>query len=769
MIFEGILKMRKRLWKLAAGTAAIAFMPVAVHAQTPAAVDDSSMDIVVTAQKRSENVQDVPKTVEVLSSKSLLDAGINNVQDLARLSPSIQGASAAGSPPAIRGISSFAFSIGVQAQTGVVLDDIPQPNFSTLADELSDVERVEILPGPQSTLSGRNAAGGLINVVTRSPSSTLKGNLTAEVTDDHQKRFAGYVTGPISDTVGFSLSGFWNDWDGPLYNRATGNSLGGYDRYGFRGKLKFQPTDRFTATITGFYVENKAPTAGTTAGYPYVRLTNNVASFFNPDPLTTLLGYTPGAYSHDLFSAREGQTRTKDYGGSLRLEYDTDIGTVSSISSISRSDNSSATPLVAFTEAQSPVFFSSTINSGYTVDYKTQEFRLTSPNGSSRFQYTLGAIYSDTKIFQPYERSVLFPVNWGRTAITRSVALYGRSTYEVVPDTFLTGGLRYQHDFQRYDWNFIDNSAPNSRGSNKYDFLAGEASLRHEFGRDVSAYVTYANAQTGKAYDLEDQASASTTGLQPLASEKVQNYEAGVKTQWLGNRLILNLAVFNANYKNYQIQSALLPEGGGLPSIRLLSIGKVRTRGVELSGSFAVTPDLRLSGGATWMDAEIRDYPNPICFTGQDDQASCVGTAATNPAYTGLQRNLGGTDMPGAAHFKAIGSVNYTLRLPSAPVDLTFAAQGRYQSSVHTNVLNDPASFIKPFGTVNLAFGMQDHDAKYKLQLFVNNVFDKQYYSALDRDTVTNPVGGSTTANAVYASYARDSRRYGGLRLTIDY
>ena len=323
--------------------------------------------------------------------------------------------------------------------------------------------------------------------------------------------------------------------------------------------------------------------------------------------------------------------------------------------------------------------------------------------------------------------------------------------------------MRYQHDYLRYSWVFNDGLAPTSRGSNKYDFFSGEASVRHEFGDHVSAYFTYANAQTGKAYDLEDTVSAATTGLDPLASEKVQNYEAGLKTQWLGNRLIVNLAIFNADYKNYQIQSALLPEGGGLPSIRLLSIGKVRTRGVELSSSFAATPDLRLSAAATLMDAEIRDYPNPICYSGQTDQASCL------PGGTGLQANLAGTSMPGASRLKAVGSINYTLRLPSAPVDLTFAAQGRYQSSTHTFVLDDPASKIEAFGTVNLAVGVQDHDAHYKLQLFVNNVFDKDYYATRSRDTVVTPVGGSNTATAVYASYARDSRRYGGLRFTADY
>src|SRR5438445_37619 len=145
--------------------------------------DLQAVELVVTAQKRAESAQEIPKTVEVLNQNALTRAGVTSLQDLGLISPSIQGTANAGSPPAIRGISSFAFSIGVQAQTGVVLDDVPQPNFSTLADELSDVERVEVLPGPQSTLSARNAPGGRINIVTRYPTSSFVATITREATD----------------------------------------------------------------------------------------------------------------------------------------------------------------------------------------------------------------------------------------------------------------------------------------------------------------------------------------------------------------------------------------------------------------------------------------------------------------------------------------------------------------------------------------------------------------------------------------------------------
>jgi len=744
---------------LCGATAALISYPVNLRAQeVPTTLEEATAleEIIVTAQKRAESAQEIPKTVEVLNQSALTRAGVTNLQDLSLISPSIQGTANSGSPPAIRGISSFAYSIGVQAQTGVVLDDVPQPNFSTLADELSDVERVEVLPGPQSTLSGRNAAGGLINIVTRNPSSSLAANITGEATDDHQRRVAGYVTGPLSDKFGFSLSGFLNDWEGPLRNVATGNRLGGYDRAGVRGKLQFRPTDQLTATLTAYYTHNKAPNVGLVAGYSYVLLSANATSFFFPvAPLKSVLQVNPGPNNRDVDSAYEGELRSHDEGATVRVDYDAAFGTLSSITNISESQSSTSTPLTSF------AFFPDIrVQQDYDVKYKTQEFRLASPQGDSKLQYLAGLIYSDTKIFEPYSRALIAPVDWDRTSVIRSVALYSNATYALLADTFLTSGLRLQHDYQSYDWVFLDGIAPRSSGSNTYNFASGEVSLRHELSREINAYITYSSTQTGRAYDLEDQVSAaSPTGLSPLNSERAQNVEGGLKSQWLDRRLTLNASVFDVHYRNYQIQQAFLPDPTSLPSIRLLAIGRVESRGVELESAYAATPDLLFNAAATFLDATIRDYPNARCYTGQT-LPSCAGPL-------GNQGNLAGTRMPGASRFKAVASAAYTLRLP-LPFDATFNAFYRYQSSTHFDVLGDPASRIGGFGIVNLAAGIQDHERRYTLQFFVNNVFDRKNYASLTRVTIVFDPTGADPA-AVYATYARDSRRYAGVRLNFAY
>jgi len=721
----------------------------APNAGRSASSQDSLDEIVVTAQKRTENVQDVPKAVDVLTKANLEQAGINNLQELSRVDPSIQGLSATEfAPPSIRGISSFAFSIGVQTQTGIVLDDVPQPSFSTLASELSDVERVEVLPGPQSTLSGRNSAGGLINIVTHNPTNNFTGTLNLEQTDDHQTRVAGFLSGPLSDTLAFSLSGFYDKWDGNIVNVAENNQLiNGFNQHGIRGKLQWRPTTTFTATLTGYYTKGDFLTTAIIDGSPFVYAAPGAGFVFIPGQ--TLAQLHPGAavrpYSDQISTPGHGVASNENKGVNLRLDYDSNIGTVSSITSYSRGNQPRNDLFVGVPLAPSVIVHAYTDTD---VKYFTQELRLTSGEAQDKLKYTAGLIYTDTDNFEPYNRPILFPVNWDRDARIRSVAAYGRGTYEFVKDTSLTLGLRSQHDASSYDWVFLDGLAPESKGSNDYDFVAGEASLQHNFNRDVKGYFTYANAQTGRVYDLEDNGSAETpAGLQPLASQKVHSYEAGLKTQLFDRKLTANISIFRADYSNYQVQSLSTGSANSVPVIRLLAIGRVQTQGIELSSDLAVTKNLHLGLNASILDAKILDYPGAACFPGQTAAQGCVA---------GLQDRRG--VLPGTSKFRTAISANYILPLPTLPADVTFGAFYRYQSSTAFDVLGDPVEEEGGYGILNLSVGLKSHANGLSGELFVNNATNRHYYSSITDDTLS-------PAPATEASYGRDSFRYFGVRI----
>lgn len=226
-------------WALAAQSAS------AQSAKTEKPTEAQTADIVVTGQKRSENAQGVPKQVTIASQVQLTTAGVNRLVDLFGVFPAITPTSVGQNPlnPGIRGIAPVSGQIGVPSQTGIVVDDFPQATFSTLSSELADVERIEVFAGPQSTLSGRNAASGLINFVTRSPSRVSDFRFGVEQTSDRQTRITAFLTGPLSSTVAYSLSGFYNKWDGNLVDPLLNNErLGGFDSKGVRGKLRWEPT-----------------------------------------------------------------------------------------------------------------------------------------------------------------------------------------------------------------------------------------------------------------------------------------------------------------------------------------------------------------------------------------------------------------------------------------------------------------------------------------------------------------------------------------------
>lgn len=731
-------------------SAAAQTAPAGAPAAQPAAYtppqDDTAADIVVTAQKRVERVQDIPKQVDVVAVEDLQSAGVTQLRELTNISASVTGSANQIGTPAIRGVSSFAFSIGVQAQTGIVLDDIPQPSFSTLANELSDVERVEVLAGPQSTLSGRNAAGGLINIVTRSPSKTVTGDATIEFTDDHQFRLTGFLSGPITDTLAVSLSGYRNYWRGPGENLRTGQGFGGYDTFGFRGKLRWEPSSSFTAQLSGYYQETKSLVIPNGGG---VIVRSEGGNLFGQTPQRLFPRITIGPRNRDIDVANLRVVRSRNRGADLRLEIDLGGPTLTSITSYSLYSLPTEDYFAVLPQA-----FSS---NAYDVDYKTQEFRLTSAPGS-RIQYLLGAVYYDTKTSFPYYRVGFAPLDRYLESTVKNLAVFGRGTFELGGGNFLIGGLRYGHDKYNYEGVITPiaggaTTRTANSGGETYDFVAGEASFRHEFDRNTNVYVTLARGNTGKAYDLEDLASLQAGTLRPLTAETVNNIEVGVKSQSADRRWTLNVNGFFAKYNNYQVQSLQVVDVNTLPVIRLFSIGKVEIKGVEFQGGFRPDDRLSLSLNAIYLDAKIRDYPSADCYRFQTAAQGC-------DPVTNRQANIAGLTMPNSPKFKAIATVDYKLPLPSLPFDASVGAFYRWQSRARFDLFGDPTLYQDAYGVFNVKAAIRDRSDRWGVELFVNNVFNNGYYATLSNDVFWSRPNYAAT-------YNRDSFRYGGIRANV--
>lgn len=739
-------------------------------ATLPAAAQETVREdgaIVVTAQKRAENVQDVPKSVAVADVATLEQAGVSKLTDLSNVFPSLTNVAQNqnAKPPGIRGIATFANATSVQPKTGIVVDDVPQPAFSTLANELSDVERVEVFAGPQSTLSGRNAAGGLINFVTRAPSATYTAELKAEQTDDKQTRVSAFVSGPLGDTLGFSLSAVSNNWEGPITNVATGRKLNGFDTTAFRGKLKWSPTEKLDVLLTGYDMRTKRRTPPVIAPGPFVNGGSTLTfSFDTATPRRTFAQLWPGISispdNDEIYATADGIAKTHDQGGTLRLDYD--VGSLGTLSSISNTMESSQPRTDIFIGVAQPLNQGPdlTATTDVQTEYFSQEFRLVSP-GEQRFTYLLGAIYTDTDQFQPYHRVQTLSVNWDRTSSIQSTAAFGRGTFHITEKDELTAGLRYQTDDLGYTWRFFTTGLPPytqtaySQGSSSYDFWGGELSYKHSFTDDFNGYITLSRSESGEAYDIENNAVAATGTLRPLASEEVDNIEIGFKSQFFDRRLTLNGNIYRAEYENYQVQSIDASNPNAPPVILLLAIGGVRTQGVELSSTFNATDNLTFNINAIYNNAEISDYPDAPCYTRQSAAAGCIPAANGVPAH---QANLKGLSLQAAPKYKVNAGVNYFVPLSS--VDLNFGGTYRYQSSSRFDTLGDPLLVTKGYSVVNLSAGVTTKNGKFGVEAYVNNVFDQTYYAA-----ITN--AGQIDLRSVV--YDRNSFRYAGLRLVARY
>ncbi|WP_068082751.1 TonB-dependent receptor [Novosphingobium rosa] len=729
----------------------------------PVASAPDTGDIVVTAQKRSENVQKVPKLIEVLSGKEIASAGVTKLVDLQNISPTLTGSDQTQNsrPPGVRGIVSVANSVGVQAQTGIVVDDVPLPTYSTLANDLADVERVEVFAGPQSTLSGRNSAAGLINIVTRAPKFTRSADVSVEQTSDRQTRVTANLNLPISDTVAFNVSGVLNHWSGPYTNSLIPGHFGGYKTEGARAKLLWQATNALKLTLTGYYISTDGTQPPLLAGGPMIYASSG-ASYVTLDANKTPLssyGYGISGNNRTYTSNQTATFSNKDVGGSLRIDLDVGkLGSLTSLTSYSYSAQPRADVFFGYPSAPANYYAYTDVQTKYT----TQEVRLVSPS-SGRLNYTLGVFYTNADLYEPYIRRQVFPVNWLRWSHQQSIALFGRATYQLTSADFITAGLRYQHDRQGYAWDFrnvaTDAVTAHSQGGSPYDFGSGEISLRHEFNRDVSVYATYSRTETGQAYDVENNAAAAVGTLKPLASEKVSNYEIGVKGRFLDRRLMLNLTGFWADYSNYQVQSIDSSDPTQAPVIRLLAIGAVRTRGVEAQATLKVTSALSAGLAGAYTESVIRDYPGAGCYLNQTLAQGCVN---------GAQANLAGLSLPNAPRWKLNGNLNYRRPL-SGKVDLTSSLQWRYQSQVHYDMLGNPLTTQGGYSVFNLRLGLAAPDSaerKWTLEAFANNLFDKTFYTTVNDNSnrFTYPTGSGTVLSV---RYARDSFRYFGVRGTV--
>ena len=699
--------------------------PQALAADAVAGAKPLLEELIVTARKREQNLQDVAVGVSLLSGDAMSGAQLRNAAELTTLLPTLNVQASSGPSTSsfnIRGIGTQAFSSAIEPSVSTMLDGVVMGNSGMAFVELVDIERVEVLRGPQGTLYGKNASGGVVHVITRDPSPELSGTVSATAIEDGEYRLDGTVSGPITDTLAYRLTGSILDDDGFIKNRYDGEKLNDNETYTVRGKLLWQPDEDLELLWSSDY--SKTDCDCTALSVRSILESDNQEAL-----LEEQLPVVPSDKNQDVNNDYETFTDLEASGHSLTLNWSIGDYQVTSISayrdwesqSIVDLDNRPVNPL-ALTFPSEPET---------DLEQYSQEIRLASaPTAWSSF--VLGAFYfnqdsdsgntTTTALFEP---AVPATTRYTRTRVdNKNYALFGEVNFTFLEDWQLTLGGRYTEDELEYDTlaigtdNLIFPPEGDIAASVNNDDFSPKVALQWDFSESAMAYVSYVMGYKGPAFDTSIIAGGSA--VDPETSDA---FEFGLKSSWLDNRLILNLAVFYAEYDDFQAQTTVDADPTDLipGSFVLVNAGEVSTEGVEVEFLSRPLDNWSLSGGVSYTDGTIDDYPEGNCSDGQIFRGECPG---------GVQ-DLSGGQLPYTPKWKLTLRSDYTIALDESPMEIIVGADLRSQDDVLYGLSQDEYNWQDAYTVVNAHVSVAGTERKYRVSAFVKNLFDEDYASLI--------------------------------------
>lgn len=515
-------------------------------------------EVVVTAQKRSEALQQVPLSVSTLSAKEISDYRLWNVGQLSGIVPTLYAAHPGDyrNVTAIRGITSTSYDPAVVTY----VDGVNQFNLDTYMPELLDVERIEVLRGPQSTLYGRNALGGVINIITKQPTFTTTGFAEANVGNYGLQRYRAGIKTPLSGKLLFGAALLYNRLDGYFTNEFNNSHYDKQASFGGNYFLKYIPSGAlsFTLNVKHQYNKNNGP-------FPLVFGADNALQ--NP---------------YKLSQDATAQMKDQLLNGSLAVKYSgkhfqltSETGYQSNYRYYNQALDGDFSPADAIG-----------IYNNYGRDWNkvtvfTEELRISSPAGRQQGLTWVGGTYlfaqqSPVRQATVFGRDAgllgspdsLFRIINSSTARNRGIAFFGQATLPLTQKIKLTGGLRYDYQHNRlavqstYSRDDVDFSFPlqaDTSGTTRYHAFSPKLGLQFLLSPQHNAYISYSRGyRTGGLTSIG--ADPSQPALYPYAPEYSSNYEAGLKNSFFGNKLRLNVSVFYIRVKDIQIPTLVLPD-----------------------------------------------------------------------------------------------------------------------------------------------------------------------------------------------------------------
>ena len=739
-------------------------------AQAPAAPEaapKAGLDVVVvTANKRVEKLENVPMSISVISEELITRNNVRDLDDIIDLSPALtktQSDNPANTGLNMRGIGTQSIGIGVESDVAVIVDDIPIGMQVQAFRDLADVQRLEILKGPQSTLFGKSAIAGAINIVTKPVAGPITTRASVLVSSDREWRLSTSVGGNVSDKFGFRIAASNNDFPGNVNNLTTGKKTNGSAGKTFLAKLSWRPTEdleidfspRYNHTVTDCCGVALTGVSGTNVQNA---LMNNIPAF----PLSQVIaGITPSrdnvTIRNDTFTGQESTTR----GYGLRLTYNLPWGdTLTSITSGDRYHANDSRDQ-DFTDTKVMLYYPVTgtnkpagINAGFEqhgrfdVISRTQEIRLTSGERGN-FQYVAGLWYGKNELARYFKRgenglAATSPTEFYGDTYNINKAIFGQGSWEFLPTYTVTAGIRFNNQESGYHFAGTGNpsrlpfgapfSAANvfSSTGNKEDATTGKLSLQKQFTPTLMAYVSATTGYKGQAYDITSSLNALTAAQQPVQSESAKSFEIGTKGNFLENRLTVAGTLFSSKFKDYQQNSGSYIPDTLIYQTRLNSLPGVETRGAELDINALASRDLLFNASLAYTDATITEFRNATCYqvSGGNNGGFNAGCILRNPLYGNQNTvDVSGGRMPFSPRRKASLGFKYDLKLPNQRFDAYFTGTATYASDMFTNLDQNPVNYVGAQNYVHAGFGLREKSGRATLSFRVNNLFDKRYLS----------------------------------------
>lgn len=769
---------------------------------TAPALSQGLEEIIVTARKRAESLQDAPLNVSAISQDRIEKFDVTSLEKIASLSPQFfvgRSSNGSGAQMTLRGIGSSSTSIGIEQSVAVILDGVYYGQGRVLNEGMFDLAQIELLKGPQSLFFGKNATAGVISLTTAKPTEVFEGLARVGYEfESEQMRYEGILSGPLSDTVGARLAVRYSDMDGGYFsNKSTLQPYNAFDVATGQVTPSFAPADnddapgeeellaRLTFTVNPSDSLSMAFTAGITQvevnnsswNYTHFNCPNGVGAL-NPnlscgDNFVITQNKMPSLLANSLPHARSnGDLFNKYESYSLTANIDYEMGDFTLTSITNYQDNQNTFGLSGDFQSFPTATFATEKN---TWNAFSEELRLAS-NYDGPFNFMVGILYQETeRQFDQWVATAglmnsaapspgLVHTASQKDSFTdgKTISPFFQLTYEITPDIELSVGARYSdekkdsefvHPYNNPGLGGIWRENEVASASQHFKEWSPEASLSWQVNDAVMAYVAYKTAYKSGGFSNSGIFSADFMGGSvsdfTFDPETAEGFEVGVKTTLMDNQLRLNATVYSYQYEDLQVDFFNSPTFAFIT----LNAGEATTEGFELDAEFAPNgvAGLTLRGSLAYNKAEYDNFIAP-CWAGQ---TSALGCNTTVPGTNGTPgQDISGKPTAMAPEWSASFGLSYSGVLDNG-WGYDFNLDSLYSDDYNASGFNNPHAMRDSYVTLDASVALSGVDDRWEVRLLGKNLTDEHIVSGVVDGPSTPLPGGEYADQLGFTSLPR--------------